>query len=194
LCFTDDVDKPCRWQLPLHFPEKTTLPPHGFLLLWADGQSGQGLLHADFKLSAGGETVAVFQREGNGYGEREHLNFGQQNPDVSWGRYPDGSAQTVFLHPTPGATNTTSKTDEMEVQPLEIYPNPFSQRLYIHAENVEKPYCLMVVNMLGQVVYEAGDLRQERTSIRRGGLPSGLYSVVIWDAKGRRYAGKVVAD
>ncbi|MBK7936292.1 MAG: CotH kinase family protein [Lewinellaceae bacterium] len=85
LCFTDNEGEPCRWQLPLHFPEKTTLPPHGFLLLWADGQPGQGLFHAGFKLNAGGETVAVFQRDGNGYDERERLNFGQQSPDVSWG-------------------------------------------------------------------------------------------------------------
>ncbi len=194
LCFTDDDDEPCRWQLPLHFPEKTTLPPHGFLLIWADGQVGQGLLHADFKLSAGGETVAVFQREGNGYSERERLNFGQQNPDVSWGRYPDGSAQTVFMPPTPRATNVTSGTGETDVQPLKMYPNPFSKRLYIHAENVEKPYRLMLMNMLGQVVYEANDLREERAGLHRNGLAPGLYSVVLWDAKGRRYVGKIVAE
>ena len=194
LCFSDAVDEPCRWQLPLYFPEKTTLPPHGFLLLWADGQSGQGLLHTDFKLSAGGETVAVFQREGNGYGEQERLNFGQQSPDVSWGRYLDGSAQTVFMQPTPGATNITSKTDEMDVQPLKMYPNPFSQQLYIHAENVEKPYRLMLLNMFGQLVYEMGDLRLERANLYRNGLPPGLYSVVIRDAKGRLYAGKVAVE
>ncbi len=110
LCFTDDEDEPCRWQLPLHFPEKTTLPPHGFLLLWADGQPGQGLLHADFKLGAGGEMAAIFQREGAGYAERERLAFGQQSPDISWGRYPDGSAETRFMHPTPAATNVASGT------------------------------------------------------------------------------------
>lgn len=194
LCFTDDDDEPFRWQLPLHFPEKTTLPPHGFLLFWADEQTKQGLLHADFKLSAGGETVAIFQREGNGYIERERLNFGQQNPDVSWGRYPDGSAHTVFMHPTPGATNMTSNTDDTNLRPLKMYPNPFSQWLYIHAENVEKPYRLRVLNTLGQLVYEAGDLFAEQMSIRRDGLPPGLYSVEVWDAKGRRYVGKVVAE
>lgn len=194
LCFTDDDDEPCRWQLPLHFPVQTTLPPHGFLLLWADGQPGQGLLHADFKLSVGGETVVVSQREGTGYGERERLNFGPQNPDVSWGRYPDGSAETVFMQPTPGASNVSSGTDETGVKPLEMFPNPFSQRLYIRAENVGKPYRLMVVNVLGQLVYEAGGLWQERASLHRGGLPAGLYSLVIWDAKGTRYAGKVVAE
>ncbi len=194
LCFTDDADEPCRWQLPLHFPEKTTLPPHGFLLLWADGQPKQGLLHADFKLSANGETVVVFQREGTGYDERERLNFGSQSPDVSWGRYPDGSAETRMMSPTPGATNVTSDTGEAEELPLHIYPNPFSQQLYIHAENVEKPYRLIVVNVLGQAVFEADGLDAVRTSVRRNTLPPGFYSVMVWDAKGRRYAGKAVAE
>lgn len=194
LCFTDDKDVPCRWQLPLHFPEKTTLPPHGFLLLWADGQPGQGVLHADFKLSANGETVAIFQREGAGYGERESLNFGQQKPDVSWGRYSDGSAFAVFMQPTPGASNVASGTGETDPLPLKMYPNPFSQQLFIQAETVERPYRLVMINTLGQVVYEAGGLWQERAALQRGGLPAGLYSVVLWDAKGRRYAGKVVAE
>mgnify|MGYP000355470472 CR=1 FL=1 len=194
LCFTDDDGEPCRWQLPLHFPEKTTLPPHGFLLIWADGQPGQGLLHADFKLSAGGETVAIFQREGAGYGERERLDFGPQNPDVSWGRYPDGSAQTAPMLPTPGASNVTTGTGETEVLPLRMYPNPFTERLYIHAETVEKPYRLMLVNMLGQTVYDANDQYAERMSVGRGGLPPGIYTVVVRDAKGRRYAGRVVAE
>lgn len=127
-------------------------------------------------------------------GSRERLNFGPQNPDVSWGRYPDGSTETRIMSPTPGATNVMSKTHEAEVQPLEMYPSPFSQRLYIHAEKIEKPYYLMVMNMFGQVVYEAGDLRQERVSLHREGLPAGLYSVMVWDAKGKRYAGKVVAE
>jgi hypothetical protein len=138
--------------------------------------------------------VAVFQREGNGYGERERLSFGQQSPDVSWGRYPDGSAQMVFMPPTPGATNVTSSTGEADVQPLKMYPNPFSQQLYIHTEKVEKPYRLRLVNVFGQVVYEAGDLREEWAGLHRNGLAPGLYSVVIWDAKGRRYEGKVVAE
>jgi len=194
LCFTDNEDEPYRWQLPLHFPEKTTLAPHGFLLLWADAQPKQGLLHADFKLSAGGETVAIFQREGSGYIEQESLMFGQQSNDRSWGRYPDGSAQTMFMHPTPGATNVLTKTDETEVQSLEMYPNPFSQRLYIHAENVEKPYRIMLLNVLGQVVYEEGNLQEERVGLHLNSLPPGLYSVVIRDTNGRRYSGKVLAE
>ena len=193
LCFTDDEDEPCKWQVPLHFPDKTTLPPHGLLLLWADGQPGQGMLHTDFRLSAGGEIVTVFQREGEGYAEREHLGFGQQSPDISWGRYPDGSSEVAFMHPTPGATNVSSGTEEPKVEPLEMFPNPFTQQLFIDAKELEKPYRLMVVNMLGQVVYWEDELRQETAVLQRGALVAGVYSVVLEDGKRRRYVGKVAA-
>ena len=192
LCFTDDPGQPFKWQVPLHFPERTTLPPHGFLLLWADGQPERGLLHADFKLSAGGEMVAIFQRENEGYAERERLAFGPQSPDVSWGRYPDGSAETVFMFPTPRASNVASSTVETPAQILKMYPNPFSQQLFIDAEKVEKPYQLMLLNMLGQVVFEADNLWQETAVLPRGVLAAGFYSVVLLDGMGMRYVGRVV--
>jgi hypothetical protein len=192
LCFTDDEDEPCRWQLPLHFPEKTTLPPHGFLLVWADGQPGQGLLHADFKLSAGGEMVAISQRDGVGYAKRERLDFAQQNADISFGRYPDGSSEVRFMHPTPGATNVASGTKEPEVEGLEMYPNPFSEQLFVDAEKVAKPYRLTVVDVLGRVVINEDGLAGEMAVLERGGLTAGLYTVVLEDAKGKRYAGRVI--
>ncbi|MCA0238271.1 MAG: CotH kinase family protein [Bacteroidetes bacterium] len=194
LCFTDNVTEPCRWQAPMHFPDLTTLPPHGFLLLWADGQPGQGPLHADFKLSAAGETVAIFQRSGFGYAEQERLNFGPQTPDISRGRYPDGSADIRFMLPTPGATNVASGTAEPPPLPLELYPNPFSEWLFVSTETVEKPYRLTLLNAQGQVVYRAEGLRDEQARIHRGGLPAGVYWVVVLDGKGRRYGGKVEAD
>lgn len=193
LCFSDDEDEPYRWQLPLHFPEKTTIPPHGFLLIWADGQPDQGLFHADFKLGAGGEMVAVFQRDGAGYTERERLEFGPQSPDISWGRYPDGSAELRIMNPTPEASNVLLGTVTPDVQVLEMYPNPFSEQLSIVAQNVATPYRLMLVNALGQVVYEANELHSETFVLQRGGLVSGIYSVMIVDAEGNRYVGKVVA-
>jgi hypothetical protein len=194
LCFTDDEDEPCPWQVPLHFPNVTTIPPHGFLLLWADGQTGQGLLHAGFRLSAGGEMVAVFQRENEGYLEVERLPFGQQSSDVSWGRYPDGGSDVAFMHPTPGATNVSSVTEEPEVERLEMYPNPFSQQLFIDVKQVEKPYRLRVVNKLGRVVYESDGLWGERAVLERGALEVGVYAVEVVDAEGRQYVGRVVLE
>ncbi|MCK6695002.1 MAG: lamin tail domain-containing protein, partial [Thermoanaerobaculia bacterium] len=194
LCFTDDDEEPCKWQAPLHFPATTTIPPHGFLLLWADDQSEQGPLHAGFRLSAGGEIVVVYQRAEEDYAEVERLSFGQQSPDVSWGRYPDGSASIAFMHPTPGATNLLTGTDDPSGQPLRMFPNPFSQRLYIDAAKVEKPYRLRLFNTLGQAVFTADNQWQETAVLQREGFPAGIYSLLLLDARGRRFIGKVVME
>lgn len=193
LCFTDDPGQPYKWQVPLHFPERTTLPPHAFLLIWADDQTERGLLHAGFKLSAGGEMVAVFQRGNAGYSEHERLAFGQQSPNVSWGRYPDGGAAQVFMSPTPRASNVPSNTDGPLLQTLKIFPNPFSTQLFINAEKVEKPYRLLLLNVLGQVVLEKPGLELDTAVLQREVLPAGVYSVVLLDAQGKRHVGKVLA-
>lgn len=194
LCFSDDAAQPCKWQAPLHLPEKTTLPPHGFLLLWADGHTEQGLLHLGFRLSAGGEQVAVFQRAGEGYAETESLSFGQQSPDVSWGRYPDGGPESFFMGPTPGASNVLTSTEEHPAAELKLYPNPFSKQLYIQVTNLEKPYQITLQNMLGQVVYSSDQQWQETAMMERGAWSAGIYALVVTDAAGRRVGAKVVLE
>jgi hypothetical protein len=194
LCFSDDEDQPCKWQAPLHLPEQTTIPPHGFLLLWADEDPEQGVRHASFRLSAGGEMVAVYQRTGDGYTETERLSFGQQSPDISWGRYPDGGVQTSFMSPTPGTTNALSDTEERPVAVLAVYPNPFSQELNLRVEKLEMPYVITLYNMLGQVVYQSGDQWQENTRIRRGAWPAGVYTLEVRDAGGKRLVKRVMSD
>jgi hypothetical protein len=59
---TDHLDNPTRWQ----FPAGTTIPPGGYLLVWCDKDAGQGLLHADFKLSRDGEEIGLFADDTHG--------------------------------------------------------------------------------------------------------------------------------
>ena len=138
--------------------------------------------------------VAISQRENAGYGERERLVFAQQSPDVTWGRYPDGSAEIRFMYPTPGASNVASGTEEPGLEPLAMYPNPFSERIFIDAGEVEKPYRVVMANALGQVVFQADNQRQDTAILHRNVLSAGLYSVVIIDAVGRRFAGKAMVS
>jgi hypothetical protein len=101
---TDDTNEPTRWQFPPGYPELTTIAAQGFLLLWADGDTADAGLHANFKLSADGETVALYDRDGVTL--VDSVSFGQQTPDVSYGRYPDGAAAWLpMLLTTPGDKN-----------------------------------------------------------------------------------------
>ena len=76
----------------------------GALVLWADKQPEQGVLHVNIKLSSGGEQIGL--TDPNGTTVIDSLTFGPQTTDVSYGRLPDGSDNWQFFqNPTPGAPN-----------------------------------------------------------------------------------------
>ncbi len=98
---TDDLSDPGKFELP-----PLTLASHGFLLIWCDGQTGNDI-HADFKLSSGGESIGIFYKDStNQFVTVDSLNFGAQNDGVSKGRFPDGSNTWQYFNiPTPGKSN-----------------------------------------------------------------------------------------
>lgn len=75
------------------------IPPGGFLLVWADNETGQNNtnradLHANFALSKGGEAIGIFAADGT---QIDAVTFGAQTTDVSQGRFPDGSAHILSM-------------------------------------------------------------------------------------------------
>ncbi len=104
---TDDLMEPTFCQIPTNQPLETTVPAGGFLLLWADGESSEGPLHLDFKLSADGESVGLSDDDTHGNVMIDAINFGKQTEDVSFGRSTDGGDEWVPMqNPTPGTSNT----------------------------------------------------------------------------------------
>lgn len=100
---TDDPANSAKWQIPTDDSAVTTIPAGGYLLVWADNEVEQGWLHANFKLSAGGEFVALYDSEQS---LLDSVTFPAQEPDVSYGRLPDGDGQWQTLSsPTPGESN-----------------------------------------------------------------------------------------
>ncbi|HSW00509.1 MAG TPA: lamin tail domain-containing protein [Sedimentisphaerales bacterium] len=101
---TDDAANPRKWQIPLDKGAMTMIPAGGYLLIWADGDVGASGLHASFGLSSSGEEVALYDKDGITL--IDYVGFGTQTPDVSLGRFPDGSDQwMLFGQPTPGQKN-----------------------------------------------------------------------------------------
>lgn len=113
---TDDPDEPQQWRIP----DGTTLAPGAFLLVWADdedaGPPETEALHANFKLSAGGESVSLVSPAGDVV---DTITFGEQTTDISFGRVPDGAATwDLFAIPTPGAANDTPPGGEVAAAPV----------------------------------------------------------------------------
>jgi hypothetical protein len=101
---TDDLSEPTKWQIPTGSPKATTIPAHGYLLIWADGDVSDAGLHAAFRLSDNGEQVGLFAADGATC--IDSVKFGKQQADVSYGRIPDGGSELrKIVSPTPGAAN-----------------------------------------------------------------------------------------
>lgn len=104
LYITDDLGDLTAWQIPDTDPDLTTIFPGGFLLLWADKEPEQGILHVDIKLDADGEDIGLVSDDGTTI--LDSYTFGHQTTDVSEGRLPDGEDNWQFFDvPTPGASN-----------------------------------------------------------------------------------------
>jgi hypothetical protein len=102
-------------------PAGITMAPHGFLLVWADEDSGQtrtnGDLHVNFKLNQGGEAIALFDPFGRLV---DAVTFGLQTNNVSQGRWPDGSTGPFYFMPTPTPRAPNVIAGPPEVQILSI--------------------------------------------------------------------------
>ena len=99
-------------------PSDYSIPPGGYLLVWADGETGQNSpsnpdLHLNFKLSSSGDTIALFSADGTPV---DIVQFGAQQPDIGEGRFPDGSENIVAMTiATPKAANRGSATNARPV-------------------------------------------------------------------------------
>ncbi len=106
-----------RWSVPAG----TTIPARGFLLVWADNETGQNAtnradLHANFQLRQAGEEIGLFAPNGN---IADSVTFGNQTNNISEGRWRDGAQDIYFMPtPTPRAANVVPFTPPADIEIL----------------------------------------------------------------------------
>jgi hypothetical protein len=84
------------------FPRETRLEPGGFLVVFGDNSAVASPLVCPFALDRQGDGVFLF----NSQGERvDAVNFGQQIPDHTLGRFDDAILGWALALATPGAPN-----------------------------------------------------------------------------------------
>jgi len=95
---TDNLNNPSKWMFP-----DVEISGEGHLLIWTDDDVDDGYLHTNFKLSASGESISLFDPNLNLV---DHIDFEEQTSDISYGRSPDGiNNWQLFETPTPGDFN-----------------------------------------------------------------------------------------
>jgi hypothetical protein len=136
---TDDLAVPTQWLVPDNDPAATTIPAGGYLLIWADNDTEDPGLHANFRLNAGGEEIGLFDTDGATL--IDSIVFPDQSADVSFGRFPDANDEVRFFgFPSPEAENTGGYLGEVADLKFSrdhgFYDTPFSVTIATETKDV----------------------------------------------------------
>lgn len=114
---SDDPEQPLKWEIPFSDSTLTMIQPGAYVVLWATGDTTQGVLHLNFKLDNKGETLRLTAQDGNALVSQ--MDFGKQHENKSYGGFPDGSLSRKYMPPTPGTANI------MFTEVYDLYINEF---------------------------------------------------------------------
>lgn len=171
---SDDQDALFKWS----FPAGTAIAAGGYLIVWADEDLDQDGLHADFKLSAGGESVLLSSPDTTVI---DALDYPEQTADISYGRFPNGTGDFQVMTPTFNSENTMSAAVGDHViteEDVIVYPNPSIDYVTVKALSREATNKMIVVqDITGAIVYRG--MLAVRTSINTSHWASGMYIVRI---------------
>ena len=164
---TDDLGNPDKWLMPDY-----TIQPEEFLLFWCDEDQDQGPFHTNFKISADGEELGIFDNETTGFAVIETITFGEQQEDISYGRDPDAGENWIFYQsPTPGISNTLSSSagPDNEAHIALVYPNPVKGNMFF----LQEARNFRIISLTGQIVAGAENTR----TFDAGSLQPGMYFI-----------------
>jgi hypothetical protein len=102
---TDNLSIPHKWKIHSDTRGATIIQPGGYIVIWADNNTNDTGLHANFRLNAAGEEIGLFDTDAATL--IDSVIFLGQTADISYGRYPDANDVWRFIsEPTPGQENT----------------------------------------------------------------------------------------
>ncbi len=180
LYLTDDITNLTKWQIPIG----TAVNANDVLVIWVDNDSEQSGLHANFKLSASGESVVL----SDGTTIYDQVDFGTQTTDISYARCPDGGTFT-FTDPTFDALNNCALgLNEWSLSAARIYPNPSNANFTIQTD-VNGIYA--VYDLSGREV-ATGSLDTSLTVLDAQMWHAGTYLMRIQDNQGNVQTSQLI--
>ena len=138
---TDTVSNLYKWALPNY-----VIPPNSYFIIWADEDGNQGALHSNFKLSnLFSEDIILSNSDGTIIDSVTYLT---QLDDISYSRDPNGIGPFSMMTPTFRKNNNIiTSINNIDKSSINIYPNPFTNRL-----NIVSDYKIQITDILGRAI------------------------------------------
>ncbi len=158
------------------FPVGTKIAANGYLIVWADEDGKQTGLHANFKLSASGEAVYLYDKDTL---QVDGITFTAQKTDISFARKPNGTGNIGFFSPTFNANNNSavSSTFDIDDTAILMYPNPTNTEGVTIEVNFNQTTRVQVYTVLGQMIHN--NVFNGKTHINTANWQRGVYIVKI---------------
>ena len=169
---SDNITNPNKWQ----FPAGTTIQANGFLIVWCDQDTLDPGLHANFKLSSGGETLILSNSSGFAINQ---VTYPEIESSSTYGRYPNGTGPFIRMAPTYNATNSytaVSLAENVISYQFSVYPNPTNAIVNLALNNQEN-LIYNVYNLTGELVL-TGNIN-EKTNFDVSNFSNGVYIISV---------------
>lgn len=164
---SDDENELNEWA----FPEGTTIEADGYLIVWCDEDLEQDGLHADFKLSSGGETVYLST---SGLEIMQAITYEEATMDESFSRVPNGTGDFVWQeHTYNGPNSTTGISDPgQEASAFLCYPVPARDYLTIEHGSYENE-TIKIYSLSGELIWAGSITSPYKINVQS--WPKGMY-------------------
>lgn len=115
-----------KWTIP----NGISIGANGYLIIWADDDASQGILHATFKLGKDGETIYLTTPS---EAHLDSIEYGEQDTNISMARIPNGTGPFIQQAPTFGYNNdgTMSVSTPANDAAFKLYPNPITHQSFL---------------------------------------------------------------
>jgi hypothetical protein len=138
-------DNKLKWK----FPTGTYILPNSYLIVWADDDSLEQILHTNFGLNKISDTMYLSSMNGS---ILDSVSFSNQLPDISYGRYPNGTGPFIAMNTSYNSYNIDFPLAIQYVSKEEIlnlYPNPTQDELTVNFDGKKQ---IQVNNLFGQKI------------------------------------------
>jgi hypothetical protein len=174
--------------LKWRFPNTTSIAANSVLAIWMDQDTTQNGLHANFKLSASGDAIYIFNSAG---GVVDSLTFGPQSSDISMFRCPDGTGPFAYtLSSTYNQKNCATGINEYnDAEVFSMFPNPAADQLTI--TSTHQISSVQVFDIHGSKVLSSLMSPALSLTLQLNQLSNGIYHVVLNNGE---MTGKVIVS